>query len=67
MALATQIAARNPHGIRAIKRLANAAPDKDADKILLNESHEQQQLLGSKNQIEAIAANMQKRAPDFDD
>ncbi len=67
MALATQIAGRNPHAVRGIKRLANAAPDKDADKILLNESHEQQQLLGSKNQMEAIAANMQKRTPDFDD
>ncbi len=67
MALAQQVAGRTPHAVRAIKRLANAAPDKDADKILLNESHEQQQLLGSKNQIEAIAANMQKRAPDFED
>lgn len=65
MALAHPIAGRNPHAVRAIKRLANVY-DKTADKILLNESHEQQSLLGSKNQMEAIAANIAKRAAEFD-
>jgi len=67
MAIAREIAGRNPHAVRGVKRLANAALDKASDKILLNESHEQQALLGSKNQMEAIAANMQMRPPLFED
>jgi enoyl-CoA hydratase/carnithine racemase len=66
-AIAHEIAARNPHAIRAAKRLANGMADRGADAILLEESYEQHALLRSKNQIEAVMAAMQKREPDFDD
>jgi enoyl-CoA hydratase/carnithine racemase len=65
MALARAIAARNPHAIRAAKRLANL--EGDAGAILMAESVEQAALLRTPNQIEAVMANMQKRAPNFTD
>jgi enoyl-CoA hydratase/carnithine racemase len=67
MALAHAIAARNPHAIRAVKRLANLAADADPATILVQETEEQVKLLRSPNQIEAVMANMQKRAPAFQD
>lgn len=67
MALAQSIAGRNPHAIRAVKRLANTAIEADSAAILRAESDEQAQLLRSPNQMEAVMANMQKRAPVFTD
>ncbi|MHA6721982.1 crotonase/enoyl-CoA hydratase family protein [Sphingomonas sp. RS2018] len=67
MALAKQIAARNPAAIRAAKRLANLTADADAATILAAESAEQGALLRSPNQIEAVMATMAKRAPNFVD
>lgn len=67
MALAREIAGRNPHAIRAAKRLANLAAEAEAPAILAAESAEQAQLLQSPNQIEAVMANMQKRPPNFAD
>ena len=67
MTLARAIAGRNPQAIRAIKRLADAALEDDAAGILLRESVEQAALLRSPNQIEAVMANMEKRAPRFAD
>jgi enoyl-CoA hydratase/carnithine racemase len=65
MALARSIAGRSPQAIRAAKRLANL--EGGAAAILLAESAEQAALLRSPNQIEAVMANMQKRAPSFTD
>ncbi|WP_448662420.1 crotonase/enoyl-CoA hydratase family protein [Sphingomonas sp. CJ20] len=65
MALARAIAARHPQAIRAAKRLANM--EGDAETTLLAESREQAALLRTPNQIEAVMANMQKRAPVFTD
>ena len=65
MALARSIAGRNPHAVRAAKRLANL--EGDAAAILLAESREQAALLRTPNQIEAVMANMQKRVPNFAD
>ncbi|MBB4837665.1 enoyl-CoA hydratase/carnithine racemase [Sphingomonas kyeonggiensis] len=65
MALAQAIAGRNPHAIRAAKRLANL--EGDAGDILLAESREQAALLRTPNQMEAVMANMQKRPPVFKD
>lgn len=65
MALAQSIAGRNPHAIRAAKRLANL--EGDAQAMLAAESREQAALLRTPNQIEAVMANMQKRAPHFVD
>lgn len=67
MALAREIAGRNPHAVRAAKRLANLAAEAGAPAILAAESAEQALLLRSSNQIEAVMANMQKRAPHFTD
>ncbi len=67
MTLARDIAGRNPHAVRAAKRLANLAAEADASAILAAESAEQARLLRSPNQIEAVMANMQKRSPNFAD
>ncbi len=65
MTLAREIAGRNPHAVRAAKRLANLAAEAGAPAILAAESSEQALLLRSPNQIEAVIANMQKRMPNF--
>lgn len=65
MALAQDIAGRNPDAVRAAKRLANL--ESDAAGSLLAESAEQAGLLRTPNQIEAVMANMQKRPPNFQD
>lgn len=67
MALAQNIAGRNPHAVRAAKALFNRAPAMSFGEILLAESEEQQELLGSKNQLEAVAAGMAKRPASFVD
>lgn len=67
MAIATEIANRNPHAIRAAKRLHAAMHELDTDAILLEESVEQHAIMRSKNQMEAVMAGMQKRAPNFED
>lgn len=67
MATARAVAARNPDAVRAAKRLANLAATADDAALLLAESREQAALIGSPNQMEAVAANLQKRAPVFRD
>ena len=67
LATAREIAGKNPHAIRAGKRLLNAAVVTDESSGLMQETVEQVTLIGSPNQVEAIMANMQKRAPAFAD
>lgn len=67
MALAREIAGRNPAAVRASKRLYNLAADADAAAVLRAESAEQIALIRSPNQMEAVRANMEKRAPLFAD
>src|ERR1044071_4090948 len=62
--MARDIAGKNPHAIRAAKRMLNNL-SVDPGPALLAESVEQQKLLGSPNQTEAVRANMEKRAPRF--
>ena len=66
-AIATEIANRNPHAIRGAKRLQAVMHEADTDEILLEESVEQHAIILSPNQIEAVMAGMQKRAPNFED
>ena len=66
-AIATDIANRNPHAIRAAKRLSAGMMDRPTDEILLEESIEQHAIIRTKNQMEAVMAGMQKRAPKFED
>ncbi len=63
-ALARDIAARNPQAVRAIKALARAAWPGD-DSHLALEARLQAEIVGSPNQIEAVMAQMQRRAPKF--
>ena len=67
LALAHEIAGRNPHAIRAMKRLANALHDADGPALLMAESVEQKAVIRTPNQIEAVTANFEKRAPTFKD
>ena len=65
--LAHEIASKSPDAIRAAKRVLNAARVVDPAAGLLNETEEQVALIGSPNQIEAVRAHLEKRAPRFID
>lgn len=67
MALARDIADKNPHAIRACKRLYNTAADADAAAVLQAESDEQLGIIRSPNQVEQVAAHLHKRAAVFRD
>lgn len=63
---AREIAGKSPDAIRAAKRMLNKL-SVDPGPALLAESVEQQTLIGSPNQLEAVRANIEKRAPNFVD
>ncbi len=65
--VARQIAGRSPDAIRAAKRLLREAPSLDTAGALRLETELQRPLLGSPNQLEAVAASFEKRAPRFVD
>ncbi|MBU1375174.1 MAG: crotonase/enoyl-CoA hydratase family protein [Alphaproteobacteria bacterium] len=65
LAFARDVAAKSPHAIRAGKRLLNLIGDADQQAILLEESREQTELMGKPNQVEAVRAGLEKRAPNF--
>ena len=67
LATAKEIAGKNPHAIRGCKRLINNQLSLSAEDGLLQESVEQDELIGSPNQLEAIMANFEKRSPNFAD
>ena len=67
MTLAREIAEKSPHAIRAAKRLFNGLDALDPEACLIAESREQESLIGSPNQTEAVMANLGKRAPRFVD
>jgi enoyl-CoA hydratase/carnithine racemase len=67
MALAAEIAAKSPHAVRAAKKLLNEAWHGSNARGLLMESETEMSLIGQPNQIEAIMANFEKRAPNFTD
>jgi enoyl-CoA hydratase/carnithine racemase len=66
LALAAHIATRSPDAIRAGKKLLNASVLSTLEEGLKLEAKLQGSLIGSPNQIEAVRANMEKRAPRFD-
>ena len=53
--------------MRASKRLMQLSETASPQDILLAEAREQQALLGSANQAEAVHAGLEKRAPVFSD
>ncbi|MDU6241175.1 MAG: crotonase/enoyl-CoA hydratase family protein [Bradyrhizobium sp.] len=64
-AFARHVSTLSPDAVRAGRRLLNAAAPVDSRRVLMLESLEQQQVLGSPNQIEAIRAGTEKRSPRF--
>ena len=66
-ALAETIANKNPQAIRGAKRLFRVMHEEGEDAILMAESEEQDGIIRQPNQIEAVMAEMQKRAPVFKD
>jgi enoyl-CoA hydratase/carnithine racemase len=68
LALAREIAGKSPSAIRAAKRIFNdVAKVTDEAAGLIEETREQIALIGAANQVEAVMANLQKRAPAFSD
>lgn len=65
--LAREIAARSPDAVRAAKRLLTEAPLVSLEEGLLLEERLQRSLIGRRNQIEAVRANLEKRDPLFTD
>ncbi len=64
-AIAAQIAVKNPQAIRESKVLCNTVADLDEDAILMAESVAQDKVIRTPDQIEAVMAQMEKRAPVF--
>ena len=65
--LAAQIVDKSPHAVRAAKQLLQETRHGDVPSGLKMEAALQRGLIGSPNQIEAVKANFEKRAPDFAD
>ena len=66
-ALAETIANTNPDAIRGSKRLFKVMQEEGEDAILLAESREQDGIMRTPNQVEAVMAEMEKRPPRFAD
>jgi enoyl-CoA hydratase/carnithine racemase len=66
-ALAAMIATRSPDAVRAAKRLISDTEVMGAGDVLLEESAAQEALVGQPNQLEAVMAGFEKRAPKFND
>jgi len=67
LATAREIAGKSPDAIRAAKRLFDLAQEGSGAEMLMAESVEQDKLLGSPNQMEAVMSNMEKRAANYRD
>jgi enoyl-CoA hydratase/carnithine racemase len=67
MRLAREIANKNPHAIRGSKALLNLAGTVSLAEGLQAEERTISGLIGTPNQVEAVMANMEKRAPRFED
>lgn len=66
-ALASEIASRSPHAIRAAKHLANESRDFGVEAILMAESRAQHDLILSRNMLEAVRSHIEGRPGEFDD
>lgn len=64
---AQEIASKSPSAIRAGKELLNQSTLISVEEGMKLEAGLQTRLIGGKNQIEAVSANMQKREPEFSD
>jgi enoyl-CoA hydratase/carnithine racemase len=64
---AREIARRSPEAIRAAKRLLNGSVATDLRAGLALEAELQRALIGTRNQIEAVRSNLEKRPARFED
>lgn len=67
LALAREIAGKSPDAVRAAKRLLGRAVTAGVEEGLRLEEEAQRGLLGTANQQEAVRANLERRAPRFED
>jgi enoyl-CoA hydratase/carnithine racemase len=67
LALAREIAGKNPAAIRGIKILLDLAGTRPLAESFLDESRRMGELIGSPNQVEAIMAELEGRPADFTD
>ena len=67
MAMAREIAARNPDAVRGAKRLFHELANGGAAEQFAMERKEIGALVGTPNQMEAVMAGFEKRAPTFTD
>ena len=65
MALARTIASKSPSAVVKAKKLINDAAHLHPNDLLLAESRHQQDIMGDKNQLEAVFSSMQKRPGNF--
>lgn len=65
--MATEIAAKSPDAVAAMKKLFNDGWSLSESKSLTLEAALQTRLIGSENQLEAARANLSKRGPEFQD
>lgn len=65
MDTAREIAGKSPDAMRALKRLFNGVYDRHARSRLIEETIEQQSLVGSRNQVETVVADKENRPPIF--
>ena len=66
-ALADEIAGKNPHAVRAAKKLLNETWHGEEKNGLVMETDLVMSLIGTPNQVEAIQANFENRKPKFED
>jgi enoyl-CoA hydratase/carnithine racemase len=66
-ALAAEIAGRNPEAVQGAKVLLNLAGTRPLVESMTDESRRMESLIGSPNQVEAVMAEMEGRAPSFID
>jgi enoyl-CoA hydratase/carnithine racemase len=67
LALAAEIAARSPQAVRAVKRLLDQSGTVPLAQQYADERHEIGALIGTPDQVEAVAAYFEKRPPSFAD
>jgi enoyl-CoA hydratase/carnithine racemase len=67
MALAKEIASKNPDAVRAAKKLLNEVWHGDSARGLAMESQLEMTIIGTPNQLEAVSANFAKREPTYKD
>lgn len=67
LALATDIAGKNPHAVRGMKALLNDAGTRPLAESFREETRLMTELIGSPNQIEAVTAFLEKRPGRFTD